>query len=260
MALGPPAHRRVSPSQTPTCDSNKDEDLPSLLASLSSATQQRPHHQQQGHAAAAAAAPALVVTACPRKRFSKRELETLAAFVREGRGSLLVCLEEGGEAPLGACVPGVPVEWRGLSPARPELTPRSTFPPCTQTTNPTTATPSPPHTQIGTNVNYLLEQFGVAVRGDVLLRTGAHAEANALGLLHPKEVRSRVCDRGQCGGHAQAQTKLPHPPLLLTPTPQRTGAHHHRQRGPRCRPPPGLSLRRHARAGRQRRRAGHAGA
>lgn len=41
----------------------------------------------------------------------------------------------------------------------------------------------------GTNINYLLEQFGVAVRGDALIRTGGHAEANAMGLLHPKEVR-----------------------------------------------------------------------
>ena len=45
----------------------------------------------------------LVVTTCPRKPFSKRELEALGAFVRGGRGSLLVCLEEGGEEPLGQC-------------------------------------------------------------------------------------------------------------------------------------------------------------
>ena len=48
--------------------------------------------------------------------------------------------------------------------------------------------PSSHQTHTGTNINYLLEQFGLAVRGDALIRTGAHAEANAMGLLHPKEV------------------------------------------------------------------------
>lgn len=49
------------------------------------------------------------------------------------------------------------------------------------------------NTKTGTNLNYLLEQFGVAIRGDALFRTGGHQEANALGLLHPKEARVGGC-------------------------------------------------------------------
>ncbi|MGA1202005.1 MAG: hypothetical protein ACO4BJ_03385, partial [Planctomycetota bacterium] len=49
---------------------------------------QQQQQQQQQQQSSSSRPPKLLVTACPRKRFSNRELEALAGFVRGGRGSL----------------------------------------------------------------------------------------------------------------------------------------------------------------------------
>jgi hypothetical protein len=78
---------------------------------------------------------AVVVFGCPRDKFNTNEFNVLKRYVQQG-GSLLIMLQEGGEA------------------------------------------------RTGTNINFLLEEFGMSVNSDSVVRTTHYK------YLHPKEVRA----------------------------------------------------------------------
>lgn len=119
-------------------------------------------------------APAVLVFGCPTQPFTARQFDELRLFLRRG-GGLLVLLSEGGGGEGG----GTAAAGRGMS-----------------------AT---------TNINYLLEELGVAANADAVVRTSQHK------YLHPKEAlitdglvnRALLLHGSGCGVRAD-QEQQPH--------------------------------------------------